>query len=55
MASSAQMEHTASKKIGASGSAVELLQIVTFQVDAEVFALGGVWRNSVNYGQAQST
>jgi|HubBroStandDraft_1064217.scaffolds.fasta_scaffold111578_2 purine-binding chemotaxis protein CheW len=39
MASSPQLEHTASKKIGSSGSAVELLQIVTFQVDAEVFAL----------------
>jgi purine-binding chemotaxis protein CheW len=39
MASSAQSAQTASTKIGAAGSVDTLLQIVTFQVGTEVFAL----------------
>jgi purine-binding chemotaxis protein CheW len=39
MASSAQSAQTASTKIGTAGSVDTLLQIVTFQVGTEVFAL----------------
>jgi len=39
MGTSAQLEQTASTKIGSQGNSDALLQIVTFQVGAEVFAL----------------
>jgi purine-binding chemotaxis protein CheW len=39
MGTSTQLERTPSPKIGSSGSSDTLLQIVTFQVDSEVFAL----------------
>jgi len=39
MAPSAQLEQTAASKIGSSGHSAALLQIVTFQVGTETFAL----------------